>query len=37
MTNTSKNVVFVPELSQNLISIKKITKAAYKVEFSGII
>ena len=34
-TTTIKNVLFVPELSQNLISVKKITQAGYKVEFSG--
>ena len=30
-TTTIKNVLFVPELSQNLISVKKITQAGYKV------
>ena len=34
-TTTIKNVLFVPELSQNLISVKKSTQAGYKVEFSG--
>ena len=32
---TIKNVLFVPDLSQNLISLKKITQAGYKVEFLG--
>ena len=30
-----KNVLFVPDLSQNVISVKKITQAEYKVEFIG--
>ena len=32
---TITNVLFVPDLSQNLISVKKITQAGYKVEFLG--
>ena len=36
-TTTIKNVFSVPELSENLTSVKKITQAGYKVEFSGII
>ena len=34
-TTTIKNVLFVPDLSQNLISVKKITQAGYKVECLG--
>ena len=34
-TTTIKNVLFVPDLSQNLISVKKITQLGYKVEFLG--